>query len=109
MRKVSVAQHRKQLVVERPADARDDIRKNDPIGPAGDRDARERVGMPDELGARTVHGAQPGAAGEHSVPSISKRMSLRTVQTFFCRALRSSLKDCGAVLAIDNPMQEASE
>ena len=54
-----------QLVVERPVHARDDVRKDDAIGPAGDRNAGERVGVPDELGAGAVHGAQPGAAGEH--------------------------------------------
>ena len=82
MRDVPVAQHRQQLVVERPVHARDDVRKNDAIGPAGDRNAGERVGVPDELGARAVHGAQPRAAGQHERTVDIEEDELHEVLTF---------------------------
>ena len=82
---VALAKPAEEVVVELAADARERIFQDDPVGPAGDGDTIEslsaiRAGQAgwraDDLVKRAVHRAQPGTAGQTSVPSMSKSTSL---------------------------------
>ena len=84
---------------------RDRVGQNAPVGPAGERDAVESASTADELPAGTVHGAQPGAAGEHE-----RAVDVEEDELAHGRTLKHRVQpELRRGFAIYNPWQEASE